>query len=471
MTNKYVRLASNTGIVFLGNAGSKLLVFLMLPFYTRYFSPQEYGVFDLIVTYATMFLGVATCQIQDAIFVFPKDEPRHRQAAYFTSGLLFLGFMYILVALVFVALYHLLPERVFLRKHLWLILGYLLLSGAQAYLQQFSRSIDKMVTFALSGVMFTFGTAALALFLIPRHPHGSTLIYANYGGLLLGIATSFLGAKMWRYFTFAWSLRLDLRPLLRYSLPLIPTGIMWWAFSCLNRPILERYASLAAVGIFAVGLTLPSILNTGWSVIGVAWQISVLEECKKDDFTRFYNRFLDFLFAGAGCLVIALTIASPYVMKFLVAPEYYQAWRLVPMLSLGAMFSISAGAVGAVFAAAKKSKYFLYSSLCSLTGVVILNFLLIPVWGVVGAAVANLSALMLEFVVRASCATKFVAFHDVRQKLVLWILTAGSVGVSYAITRPVPRAVVCALFLFGLLIWMIVHLREAFALIGKRHEV
>ena len=49
LENKYTRLLKNVGIVFVGNAGSKLLVFLMVPFYTRYLSAVEYGMADLVV--------------------------------------------------------------------------------------------------------------------------------------------------------------------------------------------------------------------------------------------------------------------------------------------------------------------------------------------------------------------------------------------------------------------------------------
>ena len=70
--NKYARLLKNTGIVFLGNVGSKLLTFLMLPFYTKWLSPAEYGTADLITVYTTFLFCIFSCCIQDSIFIYPK---------------------------------------------------------------------------------------------------------------------------------------------------------------------------------------------------------------------------------------------------------------------------------------------------------------------------------------------------------------------------------------------------------------
>ena len=72
MANKYVTLAKNTGWTLLGNSGSKLLGFLLLPLYTRWLGTAGFGLSDLITTYATLLLGFSTLCIADAIFVFTK---------------------------------------------------------------------------------------------------------------------------------------------------------------------------------------------------------------------------------------------------------------------------------------------------------------------------------------------------------------------------------------------------------------
>ena len=70
--NKYTRLGKNTALVFLGNAGSKFIGLLMLPFYTRWLSIDDYGLTDIITVYVTFLIGIVTCCIGESLFIFPK---------------------------------------------------------------------------------------------------------------------------------------------------------------------------------------------------------------------------------------------------------------------------------------------------------------------------------------------------------------------------------------------------------------
>ena len=56
--NKYKRLGKNTLLVFIGNAGSKLIGLVMLPFYTSWLSVEDYGVTDIINVYVSFWLAL-----------------------------------------------------------------------------------------------------------------------------------------------------------------------------------------------------------------------------------------------------------------------------------------------------------------------------------------------------------------------------------------------------------------------------
>lgn len=74
--SKYSRLGKNVSLMFLGNIGSKVLTFLMLPFYTSQLSVGDYGTIDLIQVYVTLLTGIVTCCLTEAIFVFPKNSAK-----------------------------------------------------------------------------------------------------------------------------------------------------------------------------------------------------------------------------------------------------------------------------------------------------------------------------------------------------------------------------------------------------------
>ena len=72
--NKYKRLGKNTLLVFIGNAGSKLIGLVMLPFYTSWLSVEDYGVTDIINVYVSFLVSIVSCCIAESMFIFPKGR-------------------------------------------------------------------------------------------------------------------------------------------------------------------------------------------------------------------------------------------------------------------------------------------------------------------------------------------------------------------------------------------------------------
>ena len=85
--NKYKKLLNNTLYFFIGNMGSKLLIFFLVPYYTYVLSTAEYGTADLITTTASLIIPVVTLSITEAVFRFSMDEKADYKAL-FSNGLL-----------------------------------------------------------------------------------------------------------------------------------------------------------------------------------------------------------------------------------------------------------------------------------------------------------------------------------------------------------------------------------------------
>jgi len=70
---KVKKLASNLGIFAIGNLGSKLISFILIPIFTRYMSTAHFGQVDLITTTVNMLLPIVALSIADAVFRFVMD--------------------------------------------------------------------------------------------------------------------------------------------------------------------------------------------------------------------------------------------------------------------------------------------------------------------------------------------------------------------------------------------------------------
>ena len=116
------KLAKNTGFIFIGNMGAKLMSFFMLPLYTQWLSPADYGMTDIINTYAMLLLNVVACDISDAIFIFPVGAEGKKIRYYFSTGFFFQIICSIVAAILFLGLSHIKSDNSFF-THIWFIYG------------------------------------------------------------------------------------------------------------------------------------------------------------------------------------------------------------------------------------------------------------------------------------------------------------------------------------------------------------
>jgi O-antigen/teichoic acid export membrane protein len=419
--NKYSRLGKNTLLVFAGNAGAKLIGLLMLPFYTRWLSVEDYGTTDIISVYAILLLGVVTACIADAVFIFPKGQSIEKQAGYFSSGLFFAFISLLITAFAFgiiniILIYKELSNS--FTDNLWLIYGVLVTSFFQQYIQQFVRSIDKMAVYSITGIVSTCCIALFSFFLIPEWGvlgFVLALIFANLSATIY----SFLFSGAFKYFAITAIKKTMFTEMLKYSIPLIPNAIMWWLVSTLNRPLMEGYLGMYAIGIFAVANKFPGILSMSLSVFTVSWQISVLEEFGKEGYTLFFNKIFRWLVVGLMLCFFMLAITSKFFVSIFTTENFYEAWQYIPILLIGVVFSSIAGFAGSNFSATRESKYLFYSSVWGAISAILFNFILIPLFGIMGAAVSIPLSLAIMAIARIKYGWKYVKIQNIKSYLLM----------------------------------------------------
>ncbi|RHK91523.1 exopolysaccharide biosynthesis protein [Bacteroides xylanisolvens] len=418
------QLGKNTFLVFIGSFGSKLISFVMLPFYTRWLSTIDYGVVDMIGVYQALLVGLITGAISDAIFVFPKNASYEKQKSYFTSGILFSFLTFTVSAFLF----YLVKKgfeigggfNSFTQYTGWIYIM-ILFSFLQSFLQQFCRSVDKMYVFSIVGILLTLFTALFSFLLVPNYGIEGYLTAIVISNAIVVILTIVI-ARLDRYFSITSYSRADLMIMLKYSVPLMPNALMWWLFGSLNRPVLESYVGLAGIGVFAVAQKFPNLASVVFNIFGNSWQISVLEEYGREGFEVFYNKIfaLVTLFIAVG--VLGLSFLADWVVQITVGKEFYSAATYIPLLSVAMLFLCFSTIVTPVFSAVRISKYYFYSSVWSAIISVVLNILLIPSIGIYGAVISLLCSHLLMAVIRIYFSMHYVAIYYLWVYVVLAII-------------------------------------------------
>lgn len=445
--NRYKRLGKNTLIMFIGGAGSKLIGFFMLPFYTHFLSTVEYGISSIIATYSQLIMGMLSCCIAESIFIFPKDADKKGRQQYFTSGLSFLLMNYTICFTIFgilrITSVPLNIQGTFIDQ-IWWIFAFVTSNYFQSFFQQFTRSIDKLMVYSTTGIVHTIATAVFAILLIPRIGLAGYL-WATVLSNISGAVYSFFLSGSWKYLSIRAYDKAHLIEMLKYSVPMIPNGLMWWLVNSMNRPVMENFLGLSAVGIYAVAAKFPSIIMMLINLFGSAWTISLLEEFKKPDFNYFFNRtlkFVTFICIIAGCVI---TLFSKFIIRVFADEAFFEAWQYVPVLTLGVIMQCMSGFVGGVFAAEKKSKYFFYSSLWGGISSLVLTFLCIKYWGLFGAGAAIFGSFLVMTIVRIIYAWKHINLFSIKYYVEMFLLYILLI-VAVSMDAPIWGITACAVF-------------------------
>lgn len=144
------------------------------------------------------------------------------------------------------------------------------------------------------------------------------------------------------------------------------------------------------------------------SVFFQAWQLSAVEESEAKDKSHYYstvfNVFSCVMFLGISFVIF---IIKPF-LKFFVSEAYYSAWMYVPFLLIAVTFSSFSGFLGTNYVAMRETKGIFKTTVYGAISNVVLNAVLIPLFGMNGASVATCISYVITFWVRNRDTRKFV---------------------------------------------------------------
>lgn len=395
--NPYQRLISNTVLFGLSTFGARFLTFLLTPFYTRVLSSAEYGVTDLLIQTGSLLIPIASVGIANGVIRYGLERTSDKSGV-FTAGLLttLAGFFLLLLAS------PLLGGIAFLSDYLWLVLLYVLAANLHSVCNQFARTMGHVRLFALDGILRTVLTIVFNILLLAVLSTGITgYVLANV--LADGIATAFvfLRARQWRYLRLSSVTRRDTVRMLRYSVPLIPSNLCGWIINISDRYLIALLAGSAATGIYAVANKIPTVLLTIANTFSSAWQFSALAEQPREEKERFFSNVYS-VYSAIGLVAASGVIWTAQIStRLLAAPDYFAAWRYVPVLALATTFACLGSFLSSIYMVEQRSGAILATTLLGAAVNVGGNLFFIPIWGSMGAAISTLVSYILIFGVRA----------------------------------------------------------------------
>lgn len=400
--NSYKKLINNSIIFAVGTLGSKVVSFLLVPLYTYYLSTVEYGTVDLVITTVNMLIPIVSVSAYEAVLRFTMDKNEEPDVILSNSLLIALGGF--LIAILF---YPVLNYFGVLNGNLIYLYLILIAQMVERILAQYTRALGKIKLFAANGILLTFSTGILNIIFLVFLNLG---VLGYYWALILSytISATFLLIASRAYSDFRVSNinKPKLKVLLDYALPLIPNSLMWWLINASSRYFITWFISVGANGLFAVASRIPSLLNIVYQVFNQAWQLSAIEEYESNNKSTFYSNIFEILYVLMFLATSAMILIVKPMFSYLFASDYYTAWRIVPYLLLGAVFSSFSSYLGSNYVAAKQTKGVFKTSVYGGIISLLFNITLIPTLGIVGAGLSSMISFYVTFLIR---------YHDTQQ--------------------------------------------------------
>ena len=228
------------GIYAIGNLGSKVITFLMVPLYTHYVeNTADFGYYDICLTVVFLLIPFVTLQLRDGAFRFLLDSPSlaHRQKVVSTTYKI-LGSTLLLSAVITFGV-----ATIFSVPYIWYVLALLLAMSIQEVVSQVFRGLGNTKAFVSVGIISAFFIGLLSLVFVVWMGMGIKGVFvANILARLLAIVAVELKVQTLRhYFCIRISGKGIALDIIKYTLPLLPGSLCWWLTGSSDRWFIQEY--------------------------------------------------------------------------------------------------------------------------------------------------------------------------------------------------------------------------------------
>jgi O-antigen/teichoic acid export membrane protein len=391
MYDQIKKLGRHSVVYGLGGVLTQIVGILLIPIYSRYLTPEDYGVIQVLLVTAgflsiVMELGFKTALFRSIMHDNFHDKQTVYSTAFYTmlaSGFIMLGlgiaFARGISTLLFNSSEYSYVVRIMLATTVLEFLDVIPLTklriegrSTQYSILNFSAFLLRMLLQILFVVVLRRGAAgSIEANAIQALLFGFYYLFIIKEDLVVQYSKSAVGA------------------LLQVGLPLIPVLLAGKILVMADRYFLAHYAGLDEVGIYSMGYKIATAVSLAVGAFQTAWSPALYAAAKKPDYMRFYARTMTYVVFVCGYLALGLSALAQDTLKILVAPEYFSAYQVVPLVSLSYVF------YGAYFVTITGMQ--LHNKMYQLPYVTIsaavfqsaLNFLLIPSMGMMGAALST----------------------------------------------------------------------------------
>jgi O-antigen/teichoic acid export membrane protein len=427
-------LSKHSIIYGLGGMLSRLLGLVLLPIYTRYLTPADYGILSLLVITNSIATTVTTLGLGRAMtreIVYQNSDERTVVSTTFYvlmgESMVFFGaliaFSPQLCGLIFGS-----PEHTHLLRFIFLM-GFLKMFDVVVITRLRIRAQSALYS-ALAVARFLAGAMLNIYFIV--------VLKRGVEGLVTsGVITAALFAAVYlalliRHLQPSFSLPI-LRRMLSFGMPLIPVSLSFFLMRSIDRYFLQHYSTAADVGLYSIGCSIGMVMYLAIGAFRMAWipqKFAIAKQSKQSDAEHQFARILTYYLIVLGFGGVILSVFAREVLLVLTTPKFYGAYTVVPLITLSGILFGARMVTNIGIPVRNKTKFLPPIIIGSAMVNMALNYVLIPPYGMMGAAWATVISYLVMFIAQITVNLHFwyirYEYGRIAKLVLAWALIYGS---------------------------------------------
>jgi O-antigen/teichoic acid export membrane protein len=400
MFTQIKRLGADTAVYGISTIVGRFLSFLLVPFYTNVLVPGEYGIVTYVYALIAFVNVIYSYGLESAYFKYAATlEKGTAKETFSTSFLTLCGSSLLLSALLLVWRGDI-AARIDLPASLSLVLpccaGMLAFDAIALVPFASLRMERKAKTFALLKLLNIVINVISNIILLVYYRMGVEGVFIS-GVIASGATALMLLPTIYRHLT------LSVRPallsaLIRFGVPTIPSGLAAMVIQVIDRPILRAFTDDATVGIYQANYKLGIFMMLIVSMFDYAWRPFFFSTAKEVNAKEIFSRVLTYLVLGMGAVFLFFSLYIDDIVRlsydghYLIRSLYWSGLPIVPIVLLGYLFLGISTSVTAGLYIEKKTRWLIVGTATGAVINIVANYVLIPLYGIYGAAWATLLA-------------------------------------------------------------------------------
>jgi O-antigen/teichoic acid export membrane protein len=432
---EYLRRLATTGAAYTASSVlSKLIAVFLLPVYTAYLSPSDYGAAEVMLASVIAASIVVRFGVIEAIlrFYYVADEDRRAVVSTGFAALLWATTAGAAIALALAG-----PISEFLLEYEDAGLARLAILGLWTltlweFVLTLLRLDERPRLYFVLTVINVVVTIPVTVYLVVEADLGADAILLG----TFGTGVFFLLWRLWeerRRLSFVPDSAL-LRRMVRFGLPTMPAELTLYSLNFIDRILLVRLAGLAEAGLYALAIKFANgmqVLSRGFQLAfpPLAYSIADDEEAR-----RAYSLLFTWFAAVCAFGVAGLWLLSRSLVDVLAAEEFAEAHKAIGLLATGVALYALYLALVVILGRTGRTEFNFPATAAGTAANVVLNLVLIPPLGIVGAGLALVGSYVIVLVLMYAFTQRlFPVPYEWRRLALLVLVTAATIGAGEAL--------------------------------------